>query len=107
MALIENSDHAVFSIERVFHDGQWREACGNKVVLPNAKVYLDFNFNNDPEDLFMEIKDGMATLYYYRIKVLIVPNKVDMSIPSFFHTVRDISEVSFEEIDKGIKTMEK
>lgn len=105
LALIENSDHSVFSIERVFHDGQWREACGNKVVLPNAKVYLDFNFNNDPKDLFMEIKDGMGTLYYYRIKVLVVPNKVDMSIPSFFHTVQGISEISFEEIEK--KIMEK
>ena len=106
LALIENSDHSVFSIERVFHDGQWWDACGNKVVLPNAKVYLDINFNNNPEHIFMEIKDGMDALYYYHIKVLIVPTKGDKpSTTSFFHTVQGISEISFEEIEK--KIMEK
>ena len=71
-ALLENSEQAVFSVERVYHDNKWWEIQGNKVVLPNSSVYLDFNFTEDVNKLFIEIKDRLGNPYYYQIKVLML-----------------------------------
>lgn len=68
VAELENSDHALFEVKRVFHDGKWNEIEGNTVVLPNKSVYFDFRFNDDVNNLFLEVKDGLDNSYYSRIK---------------------------------------
>lgn len=104
-ALLENSEQAVFSVERVYHDNKWWEIQGNKVVLPNSSVYLDFNFTEDVNKLFIEIKDRLGNLYYYQIKVLMLnlltKHKGEMG-NRVAHTIRELIEVSKEEIEELI-----
>lgn len=63
VAELENSDHALFEVKRVFHDGKWNGVEGNTVVLPNKTVYFDFRFNDDVNNLFLEVKDGLDNSY--------------------------------------------
>lgn len=69
VAELENSDHALFEVKRVFHDGKWNGVEGNTVVLPNKTVYF-VRFNDDVNNLFLEVKDGLDNSYYYEIRVL-------------------------------------
>lgn len=104
-ALLENSEQAVFSVERVYHDNKWWEIQGNKVVLPNSSVYLDFNFTEDVNKLFIEIKDRLGNIYYYQIKVLMLnlltKHKGEKG-NRVAHTIRELIEVSKEEIEELI-----
>lgn len=103
VAEIENSDHALFEVKRVFHDGKWNEIEGNTVVLPNKSVYFDFRFNYDVNNLFLEVKDGLDNSYYYEIKVLscnLLPGIVRNSNTELLHTIRELKEISIDEINK-------
>ena len=104
-ALLENSEQAVFSVEKVYHDNKWWEIQGNKVVLPNSSVYLDFNFTEDVNKLYVEIKDRLGNLYYYQIKVLMLgfltKHKGEKG-DRVAHTIRELIEVSKEEINELI-----
>lgn len=103
VAELENSDHALFEVKRVFHDGKWNEIEGNTVVLPNKSVYFDFRFNYDVNNLFLEVKDGLDNSYYYEIKVLscnLLPGIVRNSNTELLHTVRELKEISIDEINK-------
>ncbi len=95
VGMIENSDHSVFSIERVFHDDHWFDLNGNKVVLTGSHVYLSIKFNSFKE-IIIEVMDSLNNKYYYQIFVVISP-KNNGNIP-FVHTIRDIKELSEEEI---------
>lgn len=103
VAELENSDHALFEVKRVFHDGKWNEIEGNTVVLPNKSVYFDFRFNYDVNNLFLEVKDGLDNSYYYEIKVLscnLLPGIVRNSNTELLHTIRELKEISIVEINK-------
>ena len=103
VAEIENSDHSLFEVKRVFHDGKWNEIEGNTVVLPNKSVYFDFRFNYDVNNLFLEVKDGLDNSYYYEIKVLslnLLPDIVRNSNTELLHTIRELKEISIDEINK-------
>ena len=103
VAELENSDHALFEVKRIFHDGKWNEIEGNTVVLPNKTVYFDFRFNDDVNNLFLEVKDGLDNSYYYEIKVLslnLLPGVVRNSNTELLHTVRELKEISIDEINK-------
>ena len=103
VAELENSDHALFEVKRVFHDGKWNEIEGNTVVLPNKSVYFDFRFNYDVNNLFLEVKDGLDNSYYYEIKVLscnLLPGIVRNSNTELLHTIRELKEISIDEINK-------
>ncbi len=103
VAEIENSDHALFEVKRVFHDGKWNEIEGNTVILPNKTVYFDFRFNDDVSNLFLEVKDGLDNSYYYEIKVLslnLLPRVVQSSNKGLLHTIRELKEISLDEINK-------
>ena len=103
VAEIENSDHSLFEVKRVFHDGKWNEIEGNTVVLPNKSVYFDFRFNYDVNNLFLEVKDGLDNSYYYEIKVLslnLLPSVVQNSNAELLHTIRELKEISIDEINK-------
>lgn len=97
VAEIENSDHALFEVKRIFHDGKWNEIEGNTVVLPNKSVYFDFRFNYDVNNLFLEVKDGLDNSYYYEIKVLslnLLPGIVRNLNKELLYTIREIKEIS-------------
>lgn len=101
-AEIENSDQSVFSIEKVYHDDKWWTVEGNKIVLPNKVVIFDFNFSTDVNNLFMEVKDTLGNSYYYEIKVLNI-NFVSLKSGDknpYKHTIRELKEISSEEIIK-------
>ena len=103
VAELENSDHALFAVKRVFHDGKWNEIEGNTVVLPNKSVYFDFRFNYDVNNLFLEVKDGLDNSYYYEIKVLslnLLPGVVQSSNKELLHTIRELKEISIDKINK-------
>ena len=103
VAELENSDHALFEVKRVFHDGKWNEIEGNTVVLPNKSVYFDFRFNYDVNNLFLEVKDGLDNSYYYEIKVLscnLLPGIVRNSNTELLHTIRELKKISIVEINK-------
>lgn len=104
VAELENSDHALFEVKRVFHDGKWNEIEGNTVVLPNKSVYFDFRFNYDVNNLFLEVKDGLDNFYYYEIKVLLcnlLPGIVRNSNTELLHTIRELKEISIDEINES------
>ena len=105
VAELENSDHALFEVKRVFHDGKWNGVEGNTVVLPNKTVYFDFRFNDDVNNLFLEVKDGLDNSYYYEIRVLflnLLPGIVQSSNKELLHTIREIKEISLDEINKRV-----
>lgn len=109
LAQLENSEHSSFKVERVYHDNQWWDTLGNNVILPNKCVYFDFNFTEDVNNLFMEIKDGLDNAYYYEIKVLCLgliarlrPHLSDKKL----HTIRELKEITLEEINERIKKAE-
>ena len=95
---IENSDHAPFVITRIFTDGEWRAIEGDTVVLPNKTVILQFYFENDINNLFMEVKDALNNCYYYEMKVLCVKLFAPLTPSPRLHTIREIKEVSLDEI---------
>ena len=106
IAEIENSDHSLFSIERVFHDNKWWELEANKVVLPSKTIYFEIKFE-DINNLFIEVKDALNNAYYYELKAmclaLINPNSNDMP---FVHTIREIIEISYYDVERKINNID-
>ena len=109
LAQLENSEHSSFKVERVYHDNQWWDILGNNVILPNKCVYFDFNFTEDVNNLFMEIKDGLGNTYYYEIKVLylgLIARKQPNLSNKKLHTIRELKEITLKEINERIKKAE-
>ena len=105
LALLENSEHSSFTITRVYHDNKWWNIIANNVILPSKCVYFDFNFTEDVNNLFMEIKDGLDNAYYYEIKVLclgLLARKQPNLSDNMLHTIRELKEITLEEINKRI-----
>lgn len=104
---IENSDNSSFSFNKLFHDGEWFELEGNKVVLPSGKCYFVFDFS-DALDIVLSVKDSLGNEYLYLLKVLMVTptNGIGGGFThsnKIFHTLREIEEISIDGLDKLIK----
>lgn len=95
-AIIENSNHSVFTINRIHHDNKWYAVNGNKVFLPGSQVYINIKFS-EPKDIYLEVIDSLQNKYYYQIFVLCSPMN-NGEFP-FIHTIMDIKELSQEESD--------
>ena len=95
LAIIENSDRSVFSLERIYHDKSWFSISANKVILPNARIYLDFTFD-DISGIFLEVMDTLGNKYYYEIKVLFLRKASNRN--HLFHTIRELRELPETEI---------
>ena len=95
LAIIENSDRSVFSLERIYHDKSWFSISANKVILPNARIYLDFTFD-DISGIFLEVMDTLGNKYYYEIKVLFLRKVSNRN--HLFHTIRELREIPETEI---------
>lgn len=103
---LENSDHSSFTIEKIFHDGKWWNVECNKTMLPNKTIYVEFCFNDDVNNLFIEIKDTLNNSYYYEVKVLCLHLVKEYSkISPWLHTVREIKEISVDVITERTKKL--
>ena len=106
VAELENSNHSVFIIKGVYHDGKWFNMTGNTTVLPSTSVYIDFYFNEGINNIFLHVQDELDSSYYYEIKVLELEfldkhrdvNQLDEKL----YMVREINELSFDEINNRI-----
>lgn len=103
---LENSDKAPFILKRLFHDGNWVDLEGNFTILPSGKCYLSFYFDS-PLDIFLTVEDMLGNEYYYNLKVVSLgslPNCPGTSTSNrALHTLREIKEISKEELLKSIK----
>lgn len=98
---LENSYLSVFEIKRIYHDGKWICMQGNTTVLPNSKCILNFKFINNPLSLFLEIEDILGNAHYYQLFVLFLG--VQSSNGMLLHTVREIKNISKENMEKIMK----
>ena len=111
-SFIENSDHSVFTMKRLFHDKKWIPLAGNSVCLPNSKTVFCFKINepfNRTSDIVLEIEDSLGNKYYYSILPLISPLSAKETVnpnkpssknkkPEF--TIIEIKEILLEELKK-------
>lgn len=106
VAELENSNHSVFIIKGVYHDGKWFNMTGNTIVLPSTSVYLDFYFNEDVNNIFLHVQDELDGLYYYEIKVLgleFLEKQRDVNRSNEkLYIIREINELSFDEINNRV-----
>ncbi len=98
---LENSNLSSFEIKRINHDGTWVKMEGNTTILPSAKCLLNFRFIDKPECLFLEVEDILGNLYYYQLSVLYLEAKSSSGM--LLHTVREIKNISIEEMEREIK----
>lgn len=98
---LENSNQSPFEIKRVHHDNNWSEVEGNKMVLPSNKCLLNFRFSDNPEHIFMEVEDLLKNKHYYQLKILFLGSQSTSG--RLLHTVREINEISEDEMNKLIK----
>lgn len=106
---LENSDKSSFILKRLFHDGKWFDLEGNFTVLPSGKCYLSFYFDS-PLNIVLAVEDNLGNEYYYTLEVLLtglLPNGTGVSSSQKpFHTLREIKEISKDELSKLIKESE-
>ncbi len=98
---LENSNLSLFEIKRIYHDGTWIKMEGNTTVLPSSKCILNFRFMDNPLSLFLEIEDILGNAYYYQLFVL--PLGTQSSNGMTFHTVREIKNISKENMEQIMK----
>lgn len=75
----------------------WSEFVGNYTILPNGKCLLDFLFDS-PFGIFLETEDYLGNKHFYQIKVLYIAS--NGANDKLYHTVRDLREISFEDIEQ-------
>ncbi len=98
---LENSPLSSFEIKRVYHDGKWVNMEGNTTVLPGSKCILNFRFLDKPLALFLEVDDILGNAYYYHLFILYLGTQSSNGME--LHTVREIKNVSKEEMEKIMK----
>lgn len=106
---LENSDKSPFILKRLYHDGHWFDLEGNSTVLPSGKCYLSFYFDS-PQNIILAVEDTLGNEYYYTLYVLIVAlvNGAGLSSSGrFFHTLREIGEVSKGELSRLVRESKK
>ena len=102
---LENSDKTTFILKKLYHDEKWLELEGNFTVLPSGKCFLSFYFDS-PLDIVLTVQDTLGNEYYYTLYVLLVglPNGAGLSSSNrFFYTLREIREISKDELSRLVK----
>ena len=102
---LENSDKTTFILKKLYHDEKWFELEGNLTVLPSGKCFLSFYFDS-PLDIVLAVQDTLGNEYYYTLYVLMdaLVNGVELSSSGrFFHTLREIREISKDELSRLAK----
>lgn len=102
---LENSDKATFILKKLYHDEKWFELEGNLTVLPSGKCFLSFYFDS-PLDIVLAVQDTLGNEYYYTLCVLrgALVNGVELSSSGrFFYTLREIREISKDELSRLVK----
>lgn len=102
---LENSDKAPFILKKLYHDEKWFELEGNFTVLPSGKCFLSFYFDS-PLDIVLTVQDTLGNEYYYTLYVLMVAlvNGAGLSSSDrFFYTLREIKEISKDELSRLVK----
>ena len=97
-AILENSNHSVFRIDEIYHDGKWYKAEGNKVVLPNSRVYIDFRLNS-LNDIYLKIADSLNNSYYYKLQTECVGFRADVN--GDLLTIYDLQEICKQTLIEG------
>ena len=98
---LENSNLSSFELKRIFHDGKWTILEGNTIVLPSSKCLLNFKFTNEPRKIFLEVEDSLLNKYFYQLFVLAL--EADLSRGCVFHTVKEIKNITKEEMEMIMK----
>lgn len=98
---LENSPLSSFEVKRVYHDGKWVNMEGNTTVLPCSKCILNFRFIDKPLSLFLEVEDILGNTYYYQLFILYLGTQSSNGME--LHTVREIKNISKEEMEKIMK----
>ena len=102
---IENSNQSVSILQSVYHDGGWNDIKMNKTLVGGDKCILNFCFDS-PFEIYLKAMDIYGNAYFYRMRVLGYPNPLAPQLTlsgRAFNTIRDITEVTKDEIDKEIK----
>lgn len=102
---LENSDKSPFILKKLYHDEKWFELEGNFTVLPSGKCFLSFYFDS-PLDIVLTVQDTLGNEYYYMLYVLMaaLPNGAVLSSSGrLFYTLREIREISKDELSRLIK----
>lgn len=102
---LENSDKSPFILKKLYHDEKWFELEGNFTVLPSGKCFLSFYFDS-PSNIVLTVQDTLENEYYYMLFVLKVAllNGAGLSSSGrFFYTLREIREISKDELSRLVK----
>lgn len=102
---LENSDKSPFILKKLYHDEKWFELEGNFTVLPSGKCFLSFYFDS-PLDIVLTVQDTLGNEYYYMLYVLMaaLPNGAVLSSSGrLFYTLREIREISKDELSRLVK----
>ncbi len=102
---LENSDKTTFILKKLYHDGKWFELEGNFTALPSGKCFLSFYFDS-PLDIVLAVQDTLGNEYFYTLYVLKVALVNDVELSSsgrFSHTLREIREISKDELSRLVK----
>ena len=94
---IENSNHSVMILKRIYHDANWFYLSCNNTLIQNGKVVLHFKFSS-PIDIVLEVADVLGNLYYYKLNVLHVAllNKTKIGI----HTIIGVEMIDVKDVIK-------
>lgn len=96
-AIIENSNHSIFQLLRIYIDGKWHALKGNTVILPASETIIHFQFN-DLQNIVIETLDTLGNYYYYSFVPLITDLTTEQG--SSLYTLCEIYEISVEELQK-------
>lgn len=87
---IENSNHSVVILKRIYHDENWFSLQCNNTLIQSGKLMLSFKFSN-PDNIILEVSDILGNLYYYKLNVI---HTAVFSRTKFgLHTIRNIERI--------------
>lgn len=98
---LDNSDKSLACLKSIYHDGVEFPLDGNTIMLPSGNCLLSFRFNN-PNGIFLEVRDSVDNPYFYALKVVALPNALNPAFTSSgrpFHTLREMKETAKKELD--------
>lgn len=96
LAVLENSNQSVFTVEGISYDLKKWKAKSNKTVLPNSKNYLKFYFEEMNSVVYLDIRDALGEVFTYVLQ-LEMQGKV-ISKDGLFHTVVATREIRIEDL---------
>lgn len=99
-AELENSEKSSIKLTKLFHDGKWFELQGNKIMLPNKSCYFSFKYKS-PLNIFLAVEDTFGQEYFYHVKVVFLYQM--FASKRLFNTIRELNEISENEMNKLIK----